>query len=160
MKKIFFKKNRGPARTGFRGACQTKSFRRGFALLFSVLVSSLLLAVGLSIFNIALKELSISNATRQSIIAFYAADSGREQAYYNDTKTDDYRVDPLDNNPWSPFPGEGKVMGSDGPSFEFKVVKEWKDISTKTVIKTTITSTGKNVSFGDRIEREISQTYP
>ena len=68
---------KGPARTGFRG---------GFALLFSVLVASLLLTIGLSIFRIALKELSISTAARQSIHAFYAADSGRECALYWDSK--------------------------------------------------------------------------
>ena len=58
----------------------------GFALLFSVLVSSLLLTIGLSIFNIAIKELAISTASRQSIYAFYAADSGRECIKYWDTK--------------------------------------------------------------------------
>jgi hypothetical protein len=59
-------------------------FKGGFALLFSVLVSSLLLTIGLSIFSIALKELAISTASRQSIYAFYAADSGRECALYWD----------------------------------------------------------------------------
>lgn len=59
---------------------------KGFALLFSVLISSLLLTIGLSIFGIALKELAISTATRQSVHAFYAADSGRECALYWDTK--------------------------------------------------------------------------
>lgn len=55
---------------------------KGFALLFSVLVASLLLTIGLSIFRIALKELAISTASRQSIHAFYAADSGWECAKY------------------------------------------------------------------------------
>lgn len=59
---------------------------RGFALLFSVLIASLLLTIGLSIFSIALKELSISTASRQSVYAFYAADSGRECAFYWDIK--------------------------------------------------------------------------
>lgn len=72
------KEERRPARTCFRG---------GFALLFSVLLSSLLLTIGLSIFSIALKEMEISTATRQSIHAFYAADSGRECLYYWDLKT-------------------------------------------------------------------------
>jgi hypothetical protein len=56
--------------------------KKGFALLFSVLVASLLLTIGLSIFRIALKELAISTASRQSIHAFYAADSGWECAKY------------------------------------------------------------------------------
>lgn len=58
----------------------------GFALLFAVLMSSLMLSIGLSIFGIALRELSISTAARQSIFAFYAADSGRECALYWDIK--------------------------------------------------------------------------
>lgn len=58
----------------------------GFALLFSVLLASLLLTIGLSIFSIALKELAISTASRQSVHAFYAADSGRECVKYWDTK--------------------------------------------------------------------------
>lgn len=78
MKKMFNVKNKiknkkGPARTCFKG---------GFALLFSVLIASLLLTIGLSIFNIALKELAISTATQRSIHAFYAADSGRECIIY------------------------------------------------------------------------------
>lgn len=64
---------------------KTKS-NKGFALLFSVLLSSLLLTIGLSIFSISLKELAISTASRQSVYAFYAADSGRECAKYWDTK--------------------------------------------------------------------------
>ena len=60
--------------------------QKGFALLFAVLMSSLLLTVGLSIFSIALKELSISTSGRQSQYAFYAADSGRECALYWDKK--------------------------------------------------------------------------
>lgn len=58
----------------------------GFALLFSVLISSLLLTIGLSIFSIALKELSISTNTQRSLHAFYAADSGRECVMYYDFK--------------------------------------------------------------------------
>lgn len=137
----------------------------GFALLFSVLIASLLLAVGLSIFNITLKELSISNATRQSIIAFYAADSGREQALYNDLKAGIYT---LDNTTRQCKASIGDCSGSDsvlddGPIFSFEITKESGTvmIGTETVdaIKTTITSTGKNASFGDKIEREIRQNY-
>jgi hypothetical protein len=59
--------------------------KRGFALLFSVLISSFLLTIGLSIFAIALKELAISNNSRQSIYAYYAAASGLECIKYWDT---------------------------------------------------------------------------
>jgi len=57
---------------------------RGFTMLFAVLMASVLLAVGVSIFNISLKELKISSAVRESNLAFYTADSGRECAIYWD----------------------------------------------------------------------------
>ncbi len=63
-----------------------KPKKRGFAMLFSVLISSLLVVVGLSIFNITLKELTISTSGRESQIAFYAANSGMECALYWDLK--------------------------------------------------------------------------
>ena len=59
---------------------------KGFAMLFSVLVSSLVLSVGLSIFNLTLKELVLSSSGRESQFAFYAADSGAECALYWDFK--------------------------------------------------------------------------
>ena len=65
---------------------QERSFLRngGFTLLFSVLASSLLLAVGLAIFNVALKEAILSSAAKDSQLAFYAADTGVECALYWD----------------------------------------------------------------------------
>lgn len=58
----------------------------GFTLLFAVLASSLLLAVGLAIFNVALKESILSSAAKDSQLAFYAADTGVECALYWDLR--------------------------------------------------------------------------
>lgn len=58
--------------------------RAGFALLYAVLVSSILLAIGLAIFNITIKELLFSSLGRDSQFAFYAADTGAECALYWD----------------------------------------------------------------------------
>jgi len=58
--------------------------KRGFALLYSVLVASLLLAIGLSIFNITIKELVLSSSARDSEFAFFAADTGTDCALYWD----------------------------------------------------------------------------
>jgi hypothetical protein len=55
---------------------------RGFVLLFSLLIVGLLLAIGLSIFNIVFRELQLSGITRDSSTALYAADSGAECALY------------------------------------------------------------------------------
>lgn len=63
-----------------------KKKSRGFALLFAVMTASVLLSIGLSIFNISLKELILSTASRDSQVAFYAADSARECILYWDVK--------------------------------------------------------------------------
>ncbi|KKS44268.1 MAG: hypothetical protein UV08_C0023G0007 [Parcubacteria group bacterium GW2011_GWA2_42_18] len=65
--------------------------KAGFAMLFSVLISSLLVVIGLSIFNITLKELTISTASRESQTAFYAANSGMECALYWDLRGNELR---------------------------------------------------------------------
>lgn len=60
--------------------------QKGFALLFSVLVSVMVLAVGTSIINIALKQVILSGAGRESQFAFYAANTGLECALFWDLK--------------------------------------------------------------------------
>ncbi len=56
-------------------------------MLFAVLVSSVLLSIGVSIFNLTLKELVLSSSGRESQFAFYAADTGIECAIYWDFKS-------------------------------------------------------------------------
>jgi hypothetical protein len=65
---------------------QAAQSRKGFAMLFAVLVSSVLLSIGASIFNLTLKELILSSSGRESQFAFYAADTGIECALYWDFK--------------------------------------------------------------------------
>ncbi len=60
--------------------------RSGFTLFVAVIVSSMLLAIGLSLGNIILKQLIFSSTGKESQIAFYAADSGAECALYWDRK--------------------------------------------------------------------------
>ena len=67
-----------------------KSPKKGFTVLFAVLVSSLVLAIGLGIVSITLKEIQLSGAGRDSELAFYAADSGSECAFYWDLKGDNF----------------------------------------------------------------------
>ena len=56
----------------------------GFTLMLAVLVASLLMSLGLSMFNIAQKEIILSTVGRDSQFAFYAADAGSECALYWD----------------------------------------------------------------------------
>lgn len=56
---------------------------KGYTLLFAVLVSSIVLAIGISILNISKKEFLLASSARESTSAFYAADSGLECAMFN-----------------------------------------------------------------------------
>ena len=58
----------------------------GYALLLSVVVSGLILAIGLGLLSIIEKALTLSSAGRESQIAFYAADAGSECALFWDRK--------------------------------------------------------------------------
>ena len=59
---------------------------RGFTLLLSVLIASIVLALATSIFQIARKEITLSSLGRDSQFAFYAADTGAECALYYDVR--------------------------------------------------------------------------
>lgn len=59
---------------------------KGFTLFLSLIVSSLLLAIGVSLSTIILKQLVFSSSGSESQLAFYAADSGAECAIYWDRK--------------------------------------------------------------------------
>src|SRR4051812_23803804 len=58
--------------------------KKGFSLLLAVLLGSLLISVGLGIFNLTFKESIISASGRESEYALYAADSGIDCALYYD----------------------------------------------------------------------------
>jgi len=64
--------------------------QKGFTILFAVLVSSIVLALGLGIVAITMKEVQLSGSGRDSQLAFYAADSGAECAFYWDLKGDNF----------------------------------------------------------------------
>ncbi len=63
-----------------------KADKRGFTLLLSALVASIVLALGTSVFGIAQKELMLSSIGRDSQFAFYAADTAAECALYWDAR--------------------------------------------------------------------------
>ena len=64
----------------------SKFKNRGFTLLFAVLIAGVLLSVALAIFSQMYKSLLLSSASKESLAAFYAADSGIECALYWDLK--------------------------------------------------------------------------
>ncbi len=70
---------------------------KGFILLISVLVSSIILAISLGIYSLSIKEVILASFLKQSSRAFGAADRGIECALYWD------RTAPQDGMPYTIF---------------------------------------------------------
>jgi hypothetical protein len=75
-------------------AAKELNSKKGFTVLFAVLISGLLLAVGLGILNIALKESILSSLLRESQFAVYAADSGIDCVLYHDFNSSAFSPEP------------------------------------------------------------------
>ncbi len=56
--------------------------QKGFVILFTILISTIILMIGLGIFSIATRETVLSGTAREAQYAFYAADAGIECALY------------------------------------------------------------------------------
>lgn len=61
-----------------------KGNNRGYAILFASFLAALLLAIGIAIFSITIREIKLSTSSRDSQLAFYAADTGLECTLYWD----------------------------------------------------------------------------
>jgi Tfp pilus assembly protein PilX len=61
---------------------------KGFTLVLSLFLSTIVLTITLSMMQILYKQLTLSTADRESQIAFFSADSGMECAYYWDFRAD------------------------------------------------------------------------
>jgi len=57
--------------------------QNGISLLFIVLITSLILAIGLGISTLLIQEMRMMGEIGHSVIAFYAADNGIEEALYS-----------------------------------------------------------------------------
>lgn len=63
-----------------------KKNKTGFTLSYALLVISIVLSISMTISEIVLREIVISGFGRDSLVAFFAADSGVECALYWDVK--------------------------------------------------------------------------
>lgn len=72
--------------------CTIKKYKesRGIALLFTVLLTTVLLLVALGIANVSYRELTFAREANDSYKAFFAADSGIECALYLDKPSATY----------------------------------------------------------------------
>ncbi len=142
---------------------------KGFTLLIAVLISGVLLAIGLAIFNITIKEILLSSSGRDSQFAFYAADSGIECALYWDQKEVGFATSTTSTiscNDTSILDVGG--VGYDTPMvFQFEVggfCSVVSVIKSETHPRTKIESKGYNTTCDNvvnprRIERAIRVTY-
>ena len=60
-----------------------KNYNKGVSLLFTILILAIVLAISLGISTILLQEIKISRGIGDSVVAFYAADTGIERATMN-----------------------------------------------------------------------------
>lgn len=91
---------------------------KGFVILFSMLISSLILLITAGIFNVVQKDVVLSSYARESQRAFYAADSALECALYSDLIG--VRLDGSSSTPRTPFtanPGNSSEFYSNIPEY-------------------------------------------
>ena len=61
-----------------------KNNKSGVALLFAILISTIILSIALGIISISIKGVQFNTSDKGTIDAFFAADTGIECALYND----------------------------------------------------------------------------
>lgn len=74
---------------------------RGFTLLIAIIITAVILSVALALLDISYKQVILASSARQSVYAFYAADSALECALYWDSRgTFDYASEPTSGGPF------------------------------------------------------------
>lgn len=64
----------------------TSKHYRGFTLLIAIILSTVALTVGLSLLDVAYKQALLASSSKESVVAFYSADTALECALYYDQK--------------------------------------------------------------------------
>ena len=145
---------------------------KGFVLLFVIVISSIILAITLSIMNISLKEIKFGTSARDTNDAFFAADTGSECALFNDKSTSNSFVQ---NGGTGTISCLGNTISLNGayPSWNFILSglgSSGKSCAKVTVDKTvspvSVISKGYNIgdasclsSSTNRVERELQMTF-
>lgn len=122
--------------------------KRGVTLLLAIFISTLALTLGLGIFTIIFGELSISIIYKESLEAFYAADSGMECALFWDIKQQSFSTST--SNSISCAGSTFSVGGSSLSVFNLNLPNNsCAHVRVqKTGLETIITSLGENIACG------------
>lgn len=162
--------------------------KKGISLLIAVLISSVSLLFSYSVSNLALKEVLLSQAGRDSQVAFYASNSGVECGLYWDLKNHDLgggpsfptdgsvgiaNIDCVDdsvsvtnteNDPGDFFEWQTDDFlidgDNDGPCFKLTITKTW--LPADGYYETVIESRGNNIcdpNNARRLERALKVIY-
>lgn len=137
----------------------------GSVLLIAVLMSAVVLAVGVGVYQRSYKELVFSSTWRQTQIAFGSADAGYECALYWDLHQPAVNATCFGATfPWGPVPnpGDWSTYRSVGSGCVNIHVNKTFDIAQNRTI-TTIQSRGYNDACGStnprRVERALQISY-
>jgi len=141
-----------------------KSSTSGFVILFSVILSSLILAIALGVASVALNEVKFSTSARDANNAFFAADTGMEFVLSQDKHPTAYVLDLVNEGGIQTWNLTISDLGSDGNSCAQVSIE--KDNTLQPFVETTIISKGYNIgnafcdsSNPNRTERELKTTY-
>jgi hypothetical protein len=90
---------------------------RGFTLLIALILTSVVLAVGVALIDIAVKQLQLASSSKNSQYAFYNADSALECALYYDQKVNAFyygesQTIPIECNNVSVFSPDSTGLGA------------------------------------------------
>ncbi len=123
----------------------TKPNEAGFALLISLIVVGVVLSVGMTILDLSTKQVKLATNTRDSEVAFHAANAGSECAQYTrrafkTNMRDGLPIEPVcfgydpsevdEDDPVRNFNRNSEIDGSDidgedGQVFQYKYVFTW-----------------------------------
>ena len=118
--------------------------QKGVSLLLAVFISSLLLALSLGISAILISQIKMIKGMGDSVIAFYAADTGIEQALYNL-----YERSLIEDIPYT------EITLSDGKKMSYKVSVNEKGEGGCEALNFCIESTGTY----NKVKRAIEANY-
>ena len=82
--------------------------QRGFTLLIAILLATIAVTLGLSLLDIAYKQVILASTAKQSQFGFYSADSAMECALYYDQQLNSFRF--LSPPPGSTITCEGRTV--------------------------------------------------
>lgn len=161
-----------------------KKNNKGFALLFAVLLSSLILSISFGVSNIAVKEIKFGTSAKDINDAFFAADTGIECALFNDKMTSTSFMTPggsgtvscigttspltyVANDPlYSSLPSWSFVLSNFNNQACARVTVVKNAISNPPNVTTFIVSKGYNIGgatcnslSANRVERQLEANY-